>query len=219
MALLIPTLLALSAMSGVLAGSPYEEEPKAVLNELAEVEDNNIVAVFNHTDQKFKARGSVDVDVIHGPEVVPANVAWSQSTCVECKSMTVALQLALYEPGATNVSPENAGVALNIECTRCFTYARAHQVAIPVEDAERVARNADDAIEDLDRDVKRVLRAAQRGELTTEQAMAEIAALIDEFKALAERVKAGEFNSGDNQDDDESHGDRDDEDNYHLDDD
>jgi hypothetical protein len=206
---LIAPLLALGIASGVSADRPpYEEEPRAILKELAKVEENNIVAVFNHTDEKFKARSSVDVDVITGPDVVPANVAWSQSTCFQCKSMTVALQLALYEPGATTVSPENAGVALNIECTECFTYARAHQIVLPVENAKTVSRNVDDELEDLERRIDHLLRDVKRGRIATDDAPALINALVDEFKVLGTRIENGEFATGDGRDDD----DRDDDD-------
>jgi hypothetical protein len=195
LAMVIAPILALATIAGAFADDEpsFSKEPRTVLHDLAKVDDNNIVAVFNEEDYAFKTRGVAEIDVIQGPDVVPGNVAWAQSTCVACNGMAVAFQIALYEPGATNVSPENAAVALNIACPGCFTYARAHQIVIPVENAQVVAENAQESIDGIDDRLDRALQSIKQAKITLEQFLAEIQVLIVDLRALASSIESGEL--------------------------
>lgn len=191
---ILPFLAALLALASVVVVSA-EDDPKVVLAELALIPENNVVGVFGETDGAYTADGNVEIIAIEGDTVTPGNLAWAQSTCVGCRTIAVAFQLALYEPGATNVSPENLAVALNINCTDCETFARAYQIIIPVDDAEEAADDLEDDAWDLNRKLDKVLARAQY--MTFAEAIAEVERLVTKFERLQNEID----------DDDDDHGD------------
>ncbi|TMB67194.1 MAG: hypothetical protein E6J43_09060 [Chloroflexi bacterium] len=196
LAILAAPLFAFAFAPAVFADEPPPfEDPRAILEQLALDPNNNIADVFNETDNSFETVGNVDLDVIEGPDVVPANIAWAQSTCTDCNSMAVALQLALYESGATNVSPENGAIALNIACTRCFTYARAYQLVLPVNNSRDVAENAENEVEKLQKRLEKVLEKTREGKTAIDSSLAEIDTIVSDFRALGIAVQNGEFST------------------------
>jgi hypothetical protein len=90
---------------------------------------NNLIQIDN-SDASHPAilTGSlVSHDATNDP-VQNANLAYSHSVnCTGCKTITVAVQAVIIEGNPTNISPQNAAVALNENCQSCQTFAYAHQ--------------------------------------------------------------------------------------------
>ena len=84
---------------------------------------NNIVQVINHADGHFRVDGKIKVNQIPGPNAGPKNVAFAYSSCTDCQTMAVALEINLISTTARNIQPLNQAVAVNYRCTRCVTYA------------------------------------------------------------------------------------------------
>ena len=99
---------------------------------------NNIVQVINHSDDAFKMEGRVQVNRIPGPNVGPKNEALAFSSCVNCKTLSVALQIDVRSADARNVQPSNLVIAMNYRCTNCMTYAFSIQDVIPVADPTQI---------------------------------------------------------------------------------
>lgn len=159
---------------------------------------NNIVIVQNTTDNKFMGQGRVALEIIEGSDVTPGNLAWAESTCVDCETIAVALQLVLYERGATNIAPENVAVALNENCTGCVTVARAVQYVIPVDDPEEVGEDVWGKIKGLNRRLESIQRSTN---MTIEEATQRSDAVIADFKKLAEQLKNMDHDDDDDDDD------------------
>src|SRR5438067_10378560 len=95
---------------------------------------SNIVTVCNRADGRFKMRGIIQLNRIPGPTFDPDNHAYARGSCTDCQSFSVAMQIDLISPSSTRATPKNIATAVNVECTRCGTVARALQYVITVDD-------------------------------------------------------------------------------------
>jgi hypothetical protein len=123
---------------------------------------------------------------MRGEEIAPVNLSYAHGSCTDCETLTVALQLNLYQNDASTVAPQNAAVAINDGCTGCYTVARALQVSLPLDDPREVPHSADRLIREMDRELRDIHRDADR--ITVEIAEQRIAAVIAEFIDLANEI-------------------------------
>lgn len=147
----------------------------------------NIVQAVNRVDERLRIKGRIQLNRIPGERVAPMNLAFSFGSCTDCETLTVALQLNLYERGASFVAPENYAVALNYECTRCRTVARAFQYTIPTDDPEDVPREVRELIKELQRELREVRKDRSIGIVEAER---RIQGVIDRFVGLSEQLLA-----------------------------
>ena len=146
----------------------------------------NIVRLTNRVDNRLRVKGNVQLNRIPGPTVEPGNISIAYSSCTDCQTLTMALQINLYERGAANVSPQNAAVALNYACTRCVTAAWAMQYTIPVDDPTQVPADVSDLIKAMDSE----LRAIHNDQsVTLEEALARLNAVKQQFAQLGEYLQ------------------------------
>ena len=101
----------------------------------------NIVQVSNKTDNSVDGRGKDQVSEIGGPNVAPQNVALAYSSCTNCQTLALALQIVLVKSNPPNFQPHNAAVAVNYGCTNCVTCAIAIQQVIQVSNPTVVPPN------------------------------------------------------------------------------
>jgi hypothetical protein len=169
-----------SASPALVSGSDAME---AAFGE-AEGGARNYVVVKNYRDAAYRGRGRIQMNRIHGDTVAPENLAWAESSCTDCQTLAVALQVDLYQRGAHTVAPQNVAVALNVECTRCITIAVAVQYVIPVDDPHgRVPGDVKDLAKDLDDELRDVSRD---GDLTIQERIDRLNAVLARFQALGE---------------------------------
>jgi hypothetical protein len=192
--LLLVAAMALAAPAIAIPASADtpSDDPQAIIAAYRDDKDNNVAAVFNQSDYSFQTEGSVDIDVDKGKTVDNVNIAYSQSQCMQCSSMTVGFQLVLYDEKATNVSPENGAFSVNIQCTDCFTYSRAIQYVLPVEHPNEVAKDIEWQAKHLNRELDSVLYQASTGSISTGDAMMRIESLATDFTAMAQAVADGQ---------------------------
>ena len=158
----------------------------------------NMVNARNHVDNRLLVRGRVQLNRINGSTVWPVNYAYAYSSCVDCTTMSVALQIDVYQEGAETFMPQNAGVAFNEQCTRCRTVALALQYAIPVDDPKTAV---DDDAEELARQMESEMRSIQAdsGKMSLDDAEGRIMAVVASFQGLAASLieERDERDSGD----------------------
>ena len=99
---------------------------------------NNIVQVINHSDGRSRMNGRVQLNQIPGPNAGPKNEAFAYSSCVNCRSVAVAVQIDLIGPAARNIQPQNLALAVNYLCPGCATGAFAIQDVIQVADPTQI---------------------------------------------------------------------------------
>jgi putative peptide zinc metalloprotease protein len=101
----------------------------------------NIVQVSNATDNSVAGRGKDQVGEIGGPNAAPQNVALAYSSCTNCQTLALALQIVLVKSDPRNFQPHNAAVAVNYGCTNCVTCAIAIQQVVQVADLTVIPPN------------------------------------------------------------------------------
>lgn len=143
----------------------------------------NEVRVENRTDRRLMVRGNVQLNQIPGDVAEPVNLAYATSSCTDCQTIAVALQINLIGKTATRIAPQNVAVALNVECTRCVTVARAIQYTYQVDDPKEEPEDVKDLIREMDRTLNEL--AAGDKQLTLAEAETRINAVIGQFRLLA----------------------------------
>ena len=108
-----------------------------------------------------------------------SNAAVAVSSCTDCQSIAVALQVVLIMGEASVIAPTNLALALNIECTSCETLASAYQWVFTTGGPVRFTAEGNRRLAEIRRAFLELLRNAEN--LT----LAELQAAIDE---LAEQL-------------------------------
>ena len=116
------------------AAEPSSSSTPALVGEAGA---KNIVQVSNNQDRTLRAAGRVQLNQVPAPKVGPVNIADATSSCVDCQTLAVALQINLIGRPAV-FTPQNAAVAVNGGCLRCHTVAVAYQYNIRVDDPGQV---------------------------------------------------------------------------------
>jgi hypothetical protein len=158
----------------------------------------NVVQAINNKNNRFEARGHVEVNRIRGDRVEPANVANARSSCTDCQSIAVAVQVNVYRRGASRIAPQNAAVALNESCTRCVTVARAIQYVIPVDDPRELPRRADALARRMNQEMHYFERVHDVNELDPAKAEARLQSILNEFSDLLQYVQEASDRKDDN---------------------
>lgn len=132
---------------------------------------HNHVTVVNQVDGRATGRASSAVVVGHDATVGEENTAFARAQCTDCRTMAVAVQVVAIEGDVSDFRPLNAAVALNLECTRCQTYAYARQEIVAVDGAF--------ALSDAGRDEVWRLESAIERLANSDEPFAEIGAQLD----------------------------------------
>lgn len=145
---------------------------------------SNIVQVKNTTDGRLRVRGSAVYNRIRGSNVAPVNAAYAESSCVDCQSVAVAIQVAVYRRGANSVTPTNQAVALNSSCTRCVTVARAIQYVIPVDDPNDVPGEIRELVREIDREINYFEKLKSVNSVDVAEANTRFSSVIAKYQQL-----------------------------------
>src|SRR3982750_3488332 len=82
----------------------------AVTDEIPFIEDGrhvNSVEAQNRNDGRFELQGRADYVREKQDDVTAGNQAVARSTCTDCQTIALALQLVVYRQGASVVAPRN----------------------------------------------------------------------------------------------------------------
>jgi hypothetical protein len=102
----------------------------------------NIVQIQNRTDGSLRVDGRVDLSVAPGPNIAPVNMATALSSCKNCQTLAMALQVVMISSHTQYARPQNSAVAVNFACSGCTTIAVAYQYALTVDDPTQVPDSA-----------------------------------------------------------------------------
>ena len=146
---------------------------------------SNTVKVINKNDGKFRLKGKVQVNRIPGDSAQPVNDAEAYSSCANCETFAVALQVDLISRTATTIAPQNVAVAVNVQCSHCYTAARAVQYVIQVDDPTQVPDDVNNLVNQMQQQLK---AAAQDKDATAAQTEARVDAVIAQFTQFAQNL-------------------------------
>jgi putative peptide zinc metalloprotease protein len=138
-------------------------------------QDTSAVAV-NTKDGASIFRLAFDIRRVTGDVVNQTNAAIAYSSCKDCRTVAISVQILLVQGSPTTVTPQNYAVAVNDQCTLCDSLALAYQFAVgggpdPVYLTGRGVRQL--------MAIKRELRRIPVDELSDTEITARVDALMD----------------------------------------
>jgi hypothetical protein len=162
--------------------------------------DNSAVAI-NTEDGSSLFRLAVDIDWVSGDTVDNRNEAAAYSRCEDCRTTAIAFQIVLVSSKPSTVTPTNVAAAVNEGCTRCQTFASAHQF---VKGTDGPMTFSWQGWRELYA-VYRELRALKHEQLTPAELDARIDPLVERVRAVLNTelvpLRRGERDDDDDRDD------------------
>lgn len=146
---------------------------------LAQTQDNTAVAE-NTNDGKSVYRLAFSVKEVTG-DVDAANTAGAYSSCTDCRTVAIAIQVVLVSGDVGDVTAQNEATAVNVDCTECETLARAFQFVYGDGQELEFTKEGKAKLHDLK---KRFNDLKGRDDLTLTQLAAEVNAIAKEVAAV-----------------------------------
>lgn len=170
--------------SGAPASPSASDEAVSISENALGAGGNNVVMINNHQDDSLRVKGSVQLNRINAPNVAPQNLARAYSSCTDCETLAVAMQVNLIRRDTNRVVPANAAVAINYQCTRCRTIAVALQYTLSVDDPMQTPHDVRQLVRQMDLELREIARAAD----SLSEAIERINGVIGRFVALADSL-------------------------------
>lgn len=167
------TLLALLAVLAVALAAP-------ALAGAQEGGDNAAVAE-NTEDGAYLFDFAFSLRQVMGDVVDETNTAVAYSSCEDCQTVALAVQVVLVMSDPSVITPENVAVALNEDCSSCATLAMAYQLVIGRGQPVRLTGAGRAGIAALRQDFREL---GEDDELTLEEIQGETDELIAELRLL-----------------------------------
>jgi hypothetical protein len=159
---------------------PPDSDPGVILKEFPPGGPVNQVRLVNKKDGAFLARSAISLHRSSTPSVQPKNIAVAEGQCTDCATMAIAVQVFLYQRGASNIQPQNIALSVNNVCTRCITIALAFQYVVPVDDVGGpVPENVGNLLRDMERELRYFATVKTVAELDPYEASSRLRALAN----------------------------------------
>lgn len=144
---------------------------------------NNVVQVNNHSDGKLKTKTRADVAHDGGPTVANENLALARASCVDCRTVAVAVQVVLMEATVSDFRPANAAVAVNDNCVRCQTFAFARQELLTADRPVRISDEGAEQVATIEGQIRQVADSSE----AFDQMAADLDSLTDQLVTVLQR--------------------------------
>lgn len=138
--------------------------------------DNTAVAV-NTKDGTTLFRFAFSIHKVMNGTVDQTNAAVAVSSCTDCQTVAIAIQVVLVMGDADTVTPTNLALAYNIGCTLCETYAAAYQFVWSTSGTVHLTAEGNRKIADIRKRFKELEGAG----LTIEQLQQQVEVLVNEL--------------------------------------
>jgi putative peptide zinc metalloprotease protein len=91
---------------------------------------DNVAIAQNTTDGSSLFELAFDIRRVAGDVVDQTNAAVAYSSCTDCRTTAIAIQILLVEGSPSTYTPQNVAVAVNENCSSCQTFAAAYQFVV-----------------------------------------------------------------------------------------
>lgn len=136
--------------------------------------DNTAVAV-NTKDGSSIFKVAFAIRHVMSDVVDQSNAAVAVSSCTDCQTVAVAIEIVLVESNASTVEPTNVALAINVDCTLCVTVADAYQFVYSTGGAVHFDSEGNKILADIRNELEKL----KHQNLT----LAELQARLDDIKA------------------------------------
>jgi putative peptide zinc metalloprotease protein len=90
----------------------------------------NCAVAVNTTDGASIFKLAFAIRHVAGDVVDQQNVAVAYSSCTDCRTVAIAIEIVLVDGSPSTVTPENVAVSLNENCSLCTSFAAAYQFVV-----------------------------------------------------------------------------------------
>ena len=156
-------------------------------------QDNAAVAV-NTKDGSSIFRFAFNIHHSMGDVVDNANAAVAYASCEDCTTIAVAIQIILVMGDPEIVTPTNLALAMNYECTLCYTMASAYQFVITTDGPVHFTAEGNQTIAELRKQLLDLLNSGA----SIEEIATQLDAIVDQLAEVlaTQMVPAGESAGG-----------------------
>jgi putative peptide zinc metalloprotease protein len=148
--------------------------------------DTTAVAV-NTRDESSIFRLAFNIRRVTGDVVDQTNAAVAISSCEECRTVAIAIQVLLVAGDPSVVTPENLALAVNLDCTLCDTFATAYQIVLGDGTRLRFTAEGSQAIAQIRND----LRSLRDQDLSDDDLASAIGGLVDQLQGVLDTELVG----------------------------
>lgn len=141
---------------------------------------DNVALAVNTKDDSSLIKFAFDVRRVMNGVVDQSNAAVAVSSCEDCLTIAVAIQVVLVTSDPDVVTPENIAIALNTECTACETFASAYQYVFTTGGNVRFTGEGQQQINEIRRAIADLLEQ----DLDFATLDAELDALVEQLYAV-----------------------------------
>jgi putative peptide zinc metalloprotease protein len=124
--------------------------------------DDTAAVAVNTKDGSSMFKLAFAIKRAAGDVVDNVNAAVAISSCNECRTVAISIQIVLVTGNPSVVTPQNIALALNVECTSCETFASAYQFVLSTDEDVGFTREGKREV----RDIRKELRDLRRAGLT-----------------------------------------------------
>jgi hypothetical protein len=143
--------------------------------------DDNAAVAINTEDGSSRFRFAFALDRERDDVVDNQNGALAYSSCESCRTTAIAVQIVLVVGSPSTVTPTNAALALNENCTACESFATAFQFVVGVADESvGFTRTGKRQLKDIVGE----FRSLRHDEYTVDEFHARTNALADRLRTL-----------------------------------
>jgi putative peptide zinc metalloprotease protein len=143
--------------------------------------DNTAIAI-NTKDGATVFKIAFAIRHVMGDVVDTGNAAVAFSSCTDCTTVAIAIEVVLIESNASVITPTNVAIAINELCSLCVTIAQAYQFVLMTDGAVHFDAEGNRMLADI----KNRLERLKHEQLTIAQLQAE----LDTMKAQIADVLA-----------------------------
>ncbi|MEA2322056.1 MAG: putative peptide zinc metalloprotease protein [Solirubrobacteraceae bacterium] len=120
-ALALLLAVAATALGALAPAAAQAQEPR---------DGDSAAVAVNTTDGTTVFELAFDIRKVTSEVVDQTNTAIAYSSCKECRTVAISIQILLVQGSPTTVTPQNVAVAVNDQCTLCDSLALAYQFAV-----------------------------------------------------------------------------------------
>ena len=138
--------------------------------------DNTAIAI-NTKDGATVFKVAFAIRHVMGDVVDTSNAAVAYSSCTECTTVAIAVEIVLIQRNASVITPTNIAIAFNELCSLCVTVAEAYQFVLTTSGPVHFDADGNRILADI----KNRLERLKHAELTLAQLQAELDAIQSEI--------------------------------------
>ena len=139
----------------------------------ARAQDNAAIAI-NVRDGTSVFRLAFSIKRVAGDVVDSTNAAVAFSSCTDCTSTAIAIEVVLITGDASTVTPTNLALAYNFECQSCISIADAYQFVFSTGGQVHFTAEGNQELTQIRRD----LLALQKQDLTPDELQARLEDIV-----------------------------------------